>query len=49
MNRTQLKFGAQGLRIVAINLDAKRADADGFLAQMPASFQLGFDGKGDAK
>lgn len=48
MNRMQQKFGAQGLRIVAINLDAKRADADGFLAQMPASFQLGFDGKGDA-
>ena len=48
MNRMQEKFGAKGLRIVAVNLDSKRADAQGFLAQLPASFDLGFDNAGSA-
>jgi thiol-disulfide isomerase/thioredoxin len=46
MNRMQEKFGPQGLRIVAINLDAKRPDAQAFLAQLPARFELGFDAGG---
>ena len=48
MNRMQDKFGAKGLRIVAVNLDAKRADAQGFLAQLPARFDVGFDTGGAA-
>jgi len=48
MNRMQDKFGAKGLRIVAVNLDAKRADAQDFLAQLPARFELGFDSGGAA-
>lgn len=48
MNRMQDKFGAKGLRIVAINLDTKRADAQGFLAQLPVKFELGFDSGGAA-
>jgi thiol-disulfide isomerase/thioredoxin len=48
MNRMQEKFGPQGLRIVAINLDAKRPDAQAFLAQLPARFELGFDAGGAA-
>ena len=48
MNRMQQKFGAQGLRIVAINLDAKRADAKDFLAQVPANFDLAYDSHGEA-
>jgi len=48
MNRMHDKFGPQGLRIVAINLDAKRPDAQAFLAQMPASFELAFDTGGAA-
>jgi thiol-disulfide isomerase/thioredoxin len=48
MNRMQAKFGPQGLRIVAINLDARRPDAQAFLAQVPASFELGFDAGGAA-
>jgi cytochrome c biogenesis protein CcmG, thiol:disulfide interchange protein DsbE len=47
MNEMQGKYGAQGLQIVGINLDAKRADADQFLAQLPAKFALSFDAKGD--
>ena len=48
MNRMQAKFGPQGLRIVAVNLDAKRPDIQAFLAEMPANFELGFDGGGAA-
>ena len=47
MNDMQAKYGAKGLQIVGINLDAKRADADQFLAQLPAKFTVGFDAKGD--
>jgi cytochrome c biogenesis protein CcmG/thiol:disulfide interchange protein DsbE len=48
MNEMQAKYGARGLQILAVNVDAKRADADGFLAANPASFQVGFDATGDA-
>ncbi len=48
MNEMQGKYGARGLQIVAVNLDAKRADADQFLAQVPARFSVGFDAKGDS-
>ena len=48
MNRMHEKFGPQGLRIVAINLDAKRPDAQAFLAQVPARFELAFDAGGAA-
>jgi thiol-disulfide isomerase/thioredoxin len=45
MNDVQAKF-ADKLRVVGINVDAKRADADAFLAQVPAKFSLAFDDKG---
>lgn len=48
MNDMQKKYGAQGLQVIGINLDAKRADADQFLAQVPAQFAVAFDGKGDS-
>ena len=48
MNEMQSKYGAKGLQIVGVNLDAKRADADQFLAQVPAKFSLSFDAKGDS-
>lgn len=47
MNHLQQKFGAQGLRIVAINVDSKRSDANDFLAQVPAKFELAYDARGD--
>jgi len=47
MNEMQAKYGAKGLQIVGINLDAKRADADKFLAEVPATFVLAFDAQGD--
>lgn len=47
MNEMQAKYGARGLQIVGISVDAKREDADKFLAQTPARFQIAFDPVGD--
>lgn len=46
MNDMQAKYGAQGLTIVGINVDKKRADADAFLAGTPAKFTVAYDEKG---
>jgi cytochrome c biogenesis protein CcmG/thiol:disulfide interchange protein DsbE len=46
MNEMQAKYGARGLQIVAINLDAKNDDARGFLAAVPAQFTIAFDPTG---
>ncbi len=46
MNQMQAKYGAQGLRIVAVNLDARRDDALAFLKEVPAKVTLAFDPKG---
>jgi len=46
MNEMQEKYGAQGLQIVGVNVDEERADADGFLAKVPAKFQVVFDASG---
>ena len=48
MNDLQNRYRAQGLEIVAVNLDAKREDADKFLADTPARFTLAFDAKGES-
>jgi cytochrome c biogenesis protein CcmG, thiol:disulfide interchange protein DsbE len=48
MNRMQAKFGPKGLRVVAINLDSQPADAQRFLAQVPAQFTLAFDPTAEA-
>ena len=46
MNELQRKYGEQGLAVVAINVDKRRADADRFLAQVPANFDVVFDPDG---
>ena len=48
MNELQSRFGADGFEVVAVNLDAKRGDADQFLAEVPARFTLAFDAKGES-
>ena len=48
MNEMQRKYGSKGLQIVAINVDAKRTDADKFLAQNSPAFALAFDSKGES-
>lgn len=44
----QRQYGSRGLQVLAINLDAKRADADAFLAKTPAGFALAFDSQGES-
>jgi cytochrome c biogenesis protein CcmG/thiol:disulfide interchange protein DsbE len=48
MNELQAKYRAQGFEVLAINLDAKRDEADKFLAEVPAQFTVAFDAKGDS-
>ena len=48
MNAMQDKYGAKGLQVIAVNVDAKRADADRFLLKTPATFQIVYDAKGDS-
>ena len=48
MNDLQARYRAQGFEIVAVNLDAKRGDADKFLSEVPAQFNVAFDAKGDS-
>jgi cytochrome c biogenesis protein CcmG, thiol:disulfide interchange protein DsbE len=46
MNEMHTKYAAQGFAVVGINVDAKQADATGFLEQTPAKFDVVFDSKG---
>jgi cytochrome c biogenesis protein CcmG, thiol:disulfide interchange protein DsbE len=48
MNELQGKYRAQGLEVLAVNLDAKRDDADRFLSDVPAQFAIAFDPKGES-
>jgi thiol-disulfide isomerase/thioredoxin len=46
MNAMQEKYAKDGLVIVGVNVDRKRADAEKFLAQFPARFTIGYDEAG---
>ena len=46
MNALQAKLGPKGLKVVAVNVDAKRADADKFLTHTPAQFTVAYDPQG---
>ncbi|NTU91777.1 MAG: TlpA family protein disulfide reductase [Chlorobiaceae bacterium] len=46
MNEMQEKYRAKGLKVIAVNVDAKSEDARKFLAQNPAKFTVAFDSKG---
>jgi cytochrome c biogenesis protein CcmG, thiol:disulfide interchange protein DsbE len=46
MNQMQEKYGKDGFEVVAINVDAKRADAEKFLTEVPANFTIAFDSEG---
>ena len=43
MNAMLTKYSDRGLVIVAVNLDKERADADAFLAETPADFDVVYD------
>lgn len=40
------RYAAQGLNVVAVNVDARQADAQGFLKSVPAPFKVAFDPAG---
>jgi peroxiredoxin len=46
MNEMQARYGARGLQVVGVNVDAKSEDADNFLAETPARFPIAFDPAG---
>ena len=48
LNDMQARYGAKGLRVVGVNVDAKREDAEAFLADTPAAFDIAFDTQGDS-
>lgn len=48
MNELQARYGAQGLRVVAVNLDSQGADARRFLSQVPAQFEVLLDPAGES-
>lgn len=46
MAAMQKQYGAAGLQVVAVNLDARREDANVFLNSTPAGFTVAFDPSG---
>ncbi len=47
MNHMQARYGPRGSQVVALNVDAKRPDADTSASQVPAKFAVAFDSAGD--
>jgi thiol-disulfide isomerase/thioredoxin len=48
LNDMQARFGDQGFVVLAVNLDTDRAEAQKFLAALPARFTVAFDPEGDS-
>lgn len=46
LNTMHERYAAQNLRIVAINVDQRREDAQRFLARHPANFLVAYDSEG---
>lgn len=46
MNELQARYAARGLKIVAVNVDERPADANKFLAEVPPKFTVVLDPKG---
>lgn len=47
MNDVQKRYAAQGLKVVAVNLDTRPEDVERFLKQVPAEFTIVLDPKGE--
>jgi thiol-disulfide isomerase/thioredoxin len=47
MNKMQKAYGDEGFSVIAINLDESREQANKFLKQIPANFDVAFDPKGN--
>ena len=47
MNKMQSLYGKEGFKVIAINLDESREQANKFLQQVPAGFDVAFDPRGN--
>ena len=47
LNTMRERYGSSGLTIIGVNVDARRADADRFLRDVPIGFEIVFDPKGE--
>ena len=47
LNSLKARYGASGLTIVGVNVDAERRDADRFLRDVPIEFDVMFDPQGN--
>jgi cytochrome c biogenesis protein CcmG, thiol:disulfide interchange protein DsbE len=46
LNAMQAKYADRGMVVIGVNVDRKRADADRFLQDVPATFQIVYDPAG---
>ncbi len=46
MNKMQSLYGAEGFKVIAINLDEEKIKADKFLQNIPANFDVAYDPRG---
>jgi cytochrome c biogenesis protein CcmG, thiol:disulfide interchange protein DsbE len=46
MNAMQARYAGEGLAVVGVNVDKRRADAERFLRDVPASFTIVYDAEG---
>lgn len=46
MNKMQSRYGKDGFKVIAINLDPSQKDAEQFLKKVPADFDIAYDPKG---
>jgi thiol-disulfide isomerase/thioredoxin len=47
LNELQARYGARGLVILGVNVDAQREDAERFLRETPIGFEIVFDPRGE--
>jgi thiol-disulfide isomerase/thioredoxin len=47
LNSMRERYGARGLTIIGVNVDAERRDADRFMNDVPIRFQIVFDPHGE--
>ena len=47
LNAMRERYGASGLTIIGVNVDAERRDADRFLRDVPIDFEIVFDPNGE--
>lgn len=46
MNKIHQKYGALGVKVIAVNLDKKRIDAEEFMSLVPHEFSVAYDPDG---